>query len=139
MELTSFFISIQLLVPIIICLCLLILIIVKRKTFYKSRNWLKISSTVFLCVYLLILVSAVYLSNHYKFELQKFDLDGNGSFSVDESTPEQQKAMTLVASDSARNFAFITGLIYASIIALLTYIGGKVFEIFKRGFIHEKL
>ncbi len=97
-----------------------------------------ISFTVFLCVYLFLLVTVVYLSNHYKFELQKFDLDGNGLFTSNERSPEQEKAMLKVTNDTARNFSFITGFVYAFIIALLTFIFGRVYEIIPKKIIVKK-
>ena len=120
------------LIPIIISVILLIIILIRRKVLFDKRKWLWTSATVFLCTYLFILVTTLYLSKHYQLELQKFDLDGNGSFSIDERTPEQQRAMRKVIGDTARNFSFITGLILAFIIASLTFIFGKVYELIRK-------
>jgi len=124
--------------PCFISLFLILIIWVKQKTLFNRRKWFWISITAFLSTYSFLLISVIYLNNYYYWNLQSFDLDKNGFFSTIERTPEQLKAMTLVASDTARNFAFITGLIYAFIIAIMTYIGGKIFEIFKKRSIREK-
>ena len=48
-------------------------------------------------------------------QLAQYDLDGNGSFSPEESTPAQQQAMDLVASDTARTLAPFVWLVLAPI------------------------
>ncbi len=42
--------------------------------------------------------------------LDSFDLDGNGFFSGEEITPEQEAAMSAVTNDTARTLAPVTGL-----------------------------
>lgn len=83
------------------------------------KSKFKISALISLTLYI-ILNSVVFIQDaHYKSELAKFDLNQDGFFSKNETTPEQKKAMNLVIKDTGRKFApillipicFIFGLI----------------------------
>jgi hypothetical protein len=50
-----------------------------------------------------------------KNELDSFDLNSDNNFSVEERTLDQQEAMKAVISDTGRNFAPISGIIYSLI------------------------
>jgi len=110
---------------------LLLTVIIKRKSWFKNKKWFWVSLIVFLSVYASILIYTMYLAEYYATQLQSFDLDNNGLFSEDEITPEQQKAQLRVIADNARNLSFITGLVLAFLIALPTYLGGKLFQFYK--------
>ncbi|WP_343330504.1 hypothetical protein [Polaribacter staleyi] len=74
--------------------------------------------------YLFIVGSATYAHYSSNLILQQFDLDKNGTFNNAEITPEFHIAMKNVISDTGRNFSFITGLIFSSIIAAIVYVIG---------------
>ena len=76
-----------------------------------------------LLTYIIIVASASYLSFKYQSELDAFDLNNDGLFSGNEINEEQQKAMQKVISDTGRNFAPFTGILFSVIyyiILLLT-------------------
>jgi len=53
--------------------------------------------------------------------LSRFDLNGDGIFSGEEITIEQQEALQKVANDTARKFSIYTGLVYSGVITMLCY------------------
>lgn len=122
----------HLIVPGIICILLLLLIVQKRKALFKKYKWFWISVVVFLCTYGFIVLYCAYLSLHYRWNLNQYDLNGNGFFERVEMTTEQQKASLRLARDTARNLSFITGLILALIIAASTYLFGQIVERIKK-------
>jgi len=83
----------------------------------------KIALLSSLLTYIIIVASASYLSFKYQSELDAFDLNNDGLFSGNEINEEQQKAMQKVISDTGRNFAPFTGILFSVIyyiILLLT-------------------
>jgi hypothetical protein len=76
---------------------------------------------VFFLCYLFIVGRATYGDISAELTLRKFDLNGDGNFSDNEITTEQKIAMKNVIADNARNFSFITGLIFSGIIAFFFY------------------
>ncbi len=120
----------HLIIPSLISLLILGVITLKRKQLFADTKWkwFWISVTVFFGVYLLILVRAIYLDVHFQSVLNEFDLNKDGFFSGEEITSEQQKAMKNVISDTGRNFAPITGLLFSGVISLFIFVGGKIIE-----------
>jgi len=64
-----------------------------------------------LICYLLLILSVFLTSQHYEFELNKYDLDGDGSFSTEEFTADAEVAMDNWTSDTGRTLAPFIGLI----------------------------
>jgi len=62
--------------------------------------------------YIIIIGLAIYTSYQAEIALNACDLNNDGSFSVQEMTPECQKAMHNFTNDVGRNFAPFTGLIF---------------------------
>jgi hypothetical protein len=73
--------------------------------------WLLLISIV--SIYILIVGYSEFVQYQLTQELYEYDLDGNGSFSREEQTPEQKEAMRIVTSDTGRALAPITGAIFA--------------------------
>lgn len=65
--------------------------------------------------YLLLLTSVKLTDLHLDARLKKYDLDGDGSYSGAEVTPQMEEAMAEWASDTGRSLAPITGLIVSPI------------------------
>ncbi len=65
--------------------------------------------------YFCVLFSVWSIDWHYKHELDKFDLNGDGMFSGAELTPEMDKAMKRLTNDTGRTFAPITGAIISPV------------------------
>ena len=83
----------------------------------------KIALLSSLLTYIIIVASASYLNFKYQSELDAFDLNNDGLFSGNEINEEQQKAMQKVISDTGRNFAPFTRILFSMIyyiILLLT-------------------
>lgn len=90
-------------------------LIVKRAVSLRRwRAWFLVSS---LGCYLLLSASAKLTDLHLDARLKNYDLDGDGSFSGAELTPQMQEAMAEWTSDTGRVLAPITGLIVSPIYA----------------------
>lgn len=120
----------HLIIPSIISMLILALIFYNRKRLFQGekQKWLFISVTVFFSLYLLIIGGSVCLQFSFELTLKQFDLNGDGFFSGDEITSDQQVAMKYVISDNARNLSFITGFIFSGIISLFVYAIGRTIE-----------
>lgn len=80
----------------------------------KLKN-VSISAISAVFLYVFILVSVAYVEQKLDSELAAFDLNGDGFFSGNEITPEQEKAMYRVTADTGRTFAPFTGAIFSAI------------------------
>ena len=83
-------------------------LIVKRKATVKSWGGGLLLSAV--GCYLLMLASVKLTDAHLEARLNEYDLNGDGSFSGAEVTPQMEEAMAEWASDTGRSLAPITGL-----------------------------
>ena len=76
------------------------------------------------------------VGKQYEWELNRFDLDGDGSFSNDEYTPAAQAAMKRLTNDTGRLFAPIVAapvtLIWVAINFTSLYLGTKIFAFCKK-------
>ena len=88
--------------------------------------------TVFLVLYSLIVGNATFDAFYYQWDLNRYDLDKDGLFGGTEITEEQNAAMAKLTNDTGRNFAFITGFIFALIISTAVYISGRIILKLKR-------
>ena len=63
------------------------------------------------------------MATHYilKNELNSFDLNGDGFFTNEEITTEQQIAMRRVIADTGRNLAPIIGILYSLIYYVIIF------------------
>ena len=80
--------------------------------------------------YVLYVGSVWMVGKQYEWELNRFDLDGDGSFSDDEYTPAAQAAMKRLTNDTGRLFAPIVAapvtLIWVAINFTFLYLGTKI-------------
>ena len=81
-----------------------------RNTIFNDRKIAIFTSILF---YVLIVSYTLYLKYKYQTELDKFDLNNDGFFNGNEINNEQKKAMRNVISDTGRNFAPITAILYS--------------------------
>lgn len=118
----------HLILPSLISILILGIIGLKRKVLFANRNrkWFWISVTVFFGIYLLIVGGATVVDISSELALQKFDLNGDGFFSREEITLEQEEAMRNVISDTGRNISFMTGLIFSGIMAFFVFVFGRI-------------
>lgn len=75
----------------------------------------KIALLSSLLTYIIIVTFAIYLKFKYQSELDAFDLNKDGFFNGNEINEEQQKAMKNVISDTGRNLAPFTGILFSII------------------------
>ena len=120
----------HLIIPSLISILILGIIFLKRKKLFANGKWkwFWISTVVFFGIYLLVVGGATYSDLNAQLTLNEFDLNKDGFFSGEEITPEQEKAMRKLTSDTGRNFSSITGFIFSGIIAFFVFIGGKLIE-----------
>jgi hypothetical protein len=113
----------HLFIPTLICAVLLILIIVRRKELFNKydQRSLWISIIAFLTVYGLVVGGATYDDIYYQWDLNRYDLDGNGFFEGKEITKDQEAAMNRLTNDVGRNFSVFTGLIFSAFLAIPLY------------------
>jgi hypothetical protein len=109
-------------IPAIICLVGLLTLLLNRKKLFSKNRVLWKSVTVFLIIYLFFVGTATYDAIYYAWDLHRYDLDKDGMFTGAEITDESEEAMSRLINDTGRNFTFITGFIFASIISIFVYI-----------------
>ena len=114
-------------IPSIFCVIGLLIILIRRKKLFadSKRKVFWISVTVFLILYLFFVGSATYDDIYYQWDLNRYDLDKDGSFSGKEITQEQIEAQFRLTNDVGRNFSFVTGLIFSAVISLVVFIVGQ--------------
>ena len=72
----------------------------------RSISGLLTSFVVTLILGYILYVGAIWIiGKEYEFELNKYDLDGDGMFSTEEYTPDAQAAMKRLTNDTGRTFA----------------------------------
>jgi hypothetical protein len=124
------------LVVFIILLIPAIILASNYKWFKKKLHpfWLLLISIA--SIYVLVVGYSEFIQYQLTQKLYEYDLDGNGSFSREEQTPEQKDAMLRVISDTGRALAPISGAIFAtgySILFFGTFSSGKwIFNKLKR-------
>ena len=120
----------HLFIPTIISVLALGIIFYNRNQLLKIGKWKWFwrSTTVFFAIYLLIVGGATYSDLYAQWNINKYDLNGDGVFSPGEINPDQKAAMENLISDTGRNLSFIIGLFFSGIIALFVLIAGKVIE-----------
>lgn len=87
-----------------------IIVVINKKWFNNTLNKVSIAALSGAVLYVILLVSVFYISQKIETELASFDLDGDGFFSGNEITEEQQQALKRFTQDTGRNFAPFTGI-----------------------------
>ena len=107
-------------------------LILLRIFFRKKLSVLKQAAICSFIFYVSILVIAIGTKLYLEQQLEGFDLDKDGFFSVEEQTKEQQKVMREVISDVGRNLAPIIGILYSGIYFIIVLLGLFTFETLKK-------
>ena len=94
------------------------------KTYFLniSKNKIKFSILISFVFYIATNFAVVIQENHYKDELQKFDLNNDGRFQKNEITNDQKEARNRIGADTARTFAPFTLVPISIIFGALTYL-----------------
>lgn len=101
---------------------------------YKSVANEKVVKLVvinFFLVYVIFLLGVYGHEFYLEYKLSVFDLDGDGFFTEDEITPEQEKYMSLAVGDVGRTFAPVTGLLFSFIYSIFYLMIIKFYQLFK--------
>ncbi|MEO5776282.1 MAG: hypothetical protein ABIQ27_05220 [Flavobacterium sp.] len=122
----------HLIIPAIISVIGLVRIVVNRKSLFAKNKLLWKSIMLFLVLYLLITGKAAFEDIYYQFDLNRYDLDKDGTFGGIERTKEQEEAMFRLTNDVGRNFSFITGFIFSTLISSIFYGFGVVIRGIKK-------
>ena len=95
------------------------LINIKKKISKSSLKYdLWISVLLFFVIYFLIVSASAINGAYIQFVYDSYDINNNGFIENNEKTDGFDQAMLDVISDTARNFAFITGAIFSLILSL---------------------
>lgn len=105
-----------------------IIYVLSRVNVLPIKGLGKLAGISFAVLYIFIVASAELADYQLKQELDSFDLDGDGSFSSNEFTPEAEEAMNRYIQDTGRTFASITGFIFSSIYVGLVFIFIRLFN-----------
>lgn len=76
----------------------------------RRVHWALLFVLACLAGYLVLMTAVQAVETELDRELYRHDRDGDGMFSEDEMTPEAERAMDAVTSDTGRTFAPITGI-----------------------------
>jgi len=98
------------------------------KTQNSDSRWLVYFGINIILCYVLVILSVRSICWHYEYELNKYDLDGDGMLSGDEITPDMEKAMHRFTNDTGRTFAPITAMIVSPLyngLWLVVFSSGK--------------
>jgi hypothetical protein len=119
----------HLLFPAVFSFVLLLILIFLRKKAFEKRMVLWVSLLVFFLCYLLICSSAAYDTINIELSASKYDLNKNGLYEQSEQTIEANKILSKISNDTGRNFAAITGFIFALIISIATFLIGSLLQV----------
>jgi len=87
----------------------------------KSSD-IKLALINFIVVYLLIVMSVYVYDFYLQYKVSTFDLNGDGVISNTESIPEYLEYSSRLTNDVGRNFAPITGFIFAFSCSVFFYL-----------------
>ena len=106
-----------------------IVLAASKAKFLPVKGNFKLAFISFVILYAYIVGSAWLAGYQIEQDLHTYDLDGNGSFSPNEMTPDAKAALDRFAHDTGRAFAPITGFIfsfiYVAVFYLVAYAVGK--------------
>lgn len=119
-------IQLHLAFPTLLSFVVLSVILYYRQRLFSKHKWFWIGLTIFLTLYLFIVGNALYTDIYYQWDLNRYDLDKDGTFGGEEITEGQKLAMQRLTSDVGRNFSFISGFTFSFWIALAVYISGTL-------------
>ncbi|NJB72781.1 hypothetical protein GGR42_003272 [Saonia flava] len=98
---------------------IVLLLIFKTKIHNPYLKCLWRSSLTFFVLYILILTTVALRWNYLENQILAYDLNSNGNMEWNEYTEEYKIASQRFISDTARNFAFLTGAVFSLIISSL--------------------
>lgn len=124
----------HLMIPLLFSLVILVLLFISRKRLFATGTYklLWFCAVLFFIIYAIIVGTSSYYDMYYQWNLNQYDLDGDGMFGGNESSAAQQTAMDKLTNDTGRNFSVITGGIAAGFVAALTFVSVKIYKRLKQ-------
>ena len=107
---------------------LLTVVLVNRKYLNSKLSNLKIALLSSIFFYIILLIVVLCTNYILRKELDSYDLNGDGTFSIEEQTVLQQQSMTALITDVGRNLAPIVGIIYSAIYFIIIIIPLSIFN-----------
>ena len=106
----------------------------------RRVHWLLLFTMCCIVGYVVLMFNVAAVNAELQRDLARYDLDGDGGFTDQEMTPDAQRAMNAVASDTGRALAPVTGipitLIWTTInfiiLALIDRVSRAVMSLFRR-------
>ena len=102
----------------------------------KFSKWnlsnLRLTFINFVTIYLFIIISVLVYDVYLTYKVSTFDLDGDGFFTTEESTPEYAKYSGKLVNDLGRNLAPITGFVFSFLHSILFFVVLTLGKIIKR-------
>lgn len=126
MEATS--LPYHLLIPAAVSFVLVFLLFFTRKRIFRKRKILWISLLVFFSCYLFICGVAAYDVINIQIESAKYDLNKNGVYEESELTEEAKHVLSKISNDTGRNFAIVTGFVFALILSITTFLFSSLLD-----------
>ncbi len=118
---------------ILLLLAFPVLVFFLNQKAYAGKYGVKALAVINFFGMYVILMDLVVSQNHYlDYQLNKFDLNGDGFFGGTEITKEQEETMERVTNDTGRTFAPITGFIFCLLHSSIFYLFLVVENWFRR-------
>jgi hypothetical protein len=108
-------------IPALLCLAALMAMAVFRHRLFGANRRFWVSAAAFFAVYLLITGAATLTDIWYQWDVHRYDLDQDGFFDAHETTEAQKAALFRLTNDLGRNLSFVTGFVFALVIAGAVY------------------
>ena len=113
-------------------LIVILLVYLNRNYFNFRFSNFQIAIIAAFFFYISIILLVLITNHNLKRDLDAFDLNKDGNFSIEERTVGQQLTMQAVISDTGRNFAPIIGIIYSLIYFTIIMIPLSIFNRLKK-------
>lgn len=113
-------------------LIVILLVYLNRNYFNFRFSNFQIAIIAAFFFYISIILLVLITNHNLKRDLDAFDLNKDGNFSIEERTVGQQQTMQAVISDTGRNFAPIIGIIYSLIYFTIIMIPLSIFNRLKK-------
>jgi hypothetical protein len=98
-----------------------------RKLFSQKLFGIKLATFICISIFSFFVLEKVGIDYYFEMKLNSFDLDGDGFFSPEESTPEKERYMDVVIGDANRHIFIIVCFIYSLIWSFVFLIFYKLF------------
>lgn len=114
-------IHLHLFIPTLLSLTAFIILLVKGNLLRRKNRMFFKAALIFSFSYALLVGNALGHDIYYQWNVNRYDLNKDGTFSTAETTPEQILAVERLTNDAGRNLAFISSLIVSIMLSVSVY------------------